>query len=340
MISVKISSPSRIPIDRQIPKSLLSKYIFNINNDAPEADYWFILDDVNCVEGCVCPQDNVYLSIGEPSSIRTYGRFFCRQFANIITSRDNVKHRNIIPSFPLLPWFVGLSFNESIGDLDTVNYPIESIINTTLPDKLNKVAIIISNKRSTEGQNKRVDFILKLKKDLNDDFHIYGNGFTPVKDKHDVHSKYKYSLIIENSIEENYWTEKLSDCFLSGSYPIYIGCPNVFSYFDERGMSILNIDDYDESLKTIKFILASDKYDDCIISLKKNREKVLNEYNLFNQIDKIISIKLKLEQKKKYLVIFPNIQGMRSFKKHYKSVIRFYIGGLKGKLFSRKKIKT
>lgn len=49
----------------------------------------------------------------------------------------------------------------------------------------------------------------------------FNNVHGPVLDKMEVLSKYKYSLVIENS--ESYVSEKLFDVLLSGTVPLYVG---------------------------------------------------------------------------------------------------------------------
>ena len=41
-----------------------------------------------------------------------------------------------------------------------------------------------------------------------------------------------YSVAIESSSEKNYFTEKLIDCLITKTIPVYWGCPNINDYFD------------------------------------------------------------------------------------------------------------
>jgi len=41
-----------------------------------------------------------------------------------------------------------------------------------------------------------------------------------------------YSIALENSSITNYFTEKLIDCLITKTIPIYWGCPNITEYFD------------------------------------------------------------------------------------------------------------
>ena len=45
-----------------------------------------------------------------------------------------------------------------------------------------------------------------------------------------------FSIVIENSIESDYFTEKLLDCFLTGTIPIYVGTKTTSEYFDTDGI--------------------------------------------------------------------------------------------------------
>ena len=47
---------------------------------------------------------------------------------------------------------------------------------------------------------------------------------------------YRYSVIIENIREPNYFTEKLVDAILCETVPIYWGCPNIDRFMDVSGM--------------------------------------------------------------------------------------------------------
>ena len=50
--------------------------------------------------------------------------------------------------------------------------------------------------------------------------------------------KSMFTFIAENSIEDNFFTEKIIDCFRTYTVPIYFGCKNIGRYFDTRGIII------------------------------------------------------------------------------------------------------
>jgi len=68
-----------------------------------------------------------------------------------------------------------------------------------------------------------------------------GIGGSPILqgDKDVLFLDYQFSLVIENSRQENYFTEKLIDCLVTKTIPVYYGCPNIGTWFDTRGWIIL-----------------------------------------------------------------------------------------------------
>jgi hypothetical protein len=54
----------------------------------------------------------------------------------------------------------------------------------------------------------------------------------------------QFGVVIENTSHRGYFTEKILDCFLLKTIPLYWGCSNIGDYFDTEGIiSFNNIDD-------------------------------------------------------------------------------------------------
>ena len=45
-----------------------------------------------------------------------------------------------------------------------------------------------------------------------------------------------FNISLENSKQNNYFSEKIIDCFLTFTIPLYIGCTNIGEYYDTRGI--------------------------------------------------------------------------------------------------------
>lgn len=61
----------------------------------------------------------------------------------------------------------------------------------------------------------------------------------PLSSKYMLFEKHQFSIVIENTRERNLFSEKLMDCVITKTIPIYYGCANVGEYFDTTGWIIL-----------------------------------------------------------------------------------------------------
>ena len=78
-----------------------------------------------------------------------------------------------------------------------------------------------------------------------------------------------FSVIIENQRLPNYITEKLIDCIVSKTLPLYYGCPNVNDYFDTDGMII--IQDQEHLIDVVENLTVED-YEKRLPAMQKNLE--------------------------------------------------------------------
>ena len=87
-----------------------------------------------------------------------------------------------------------------------------------------------------------------------------------------------FSVAIENASYESYFTEKVQDCFSTGTIPIYYGAPDIGKFFNPDGIISLT-DDFDVSK------LTSEMYYDKIDAVKENleivRDQLINEDNIY-----------------------------------------------------------
>ena len=87
-----------------------------------------------------------------------------------------------------------------------------------------------------------------------------------------------YHLTVENSQFNNYFSEKIIDCFMTYTIPIYWGCPNVGDYFNPDGIITFN------SVSELKHILTNlneSEYNKKIEAVKENYEIAYNNYAFF-----------------------------------------------------------
>ena len=77
----------------------------------------------------------------------------------------------------------------------------------------------------------------------------------------------QFHIAIENVYENNYFSEKLIDCLITGTIPIYCGCTNLEKYFDTRG--IIQAQTVDDIIKTCNSLTPS-LYEDLKDYIKVN----------------------------------------------------------------------
>ncbi|RZI46048.1 hypothetical protein [Candidatus Finniella inopinata] len=80
----------------------------------------------------------------------------------------------------------------------------------------------------------------------------------------------QFNIAIENCRQVNYMTEKLLGCFVSLTIPIYLGCPNVRDYFDERGMFIAETV---EDIISMAQSIQPDTYEKMLPYLQENKKR-------------------------------------------------------------------
>ena len=130
--------------------------------------------------------------------------------------------------------------------------------------KKNMASLIASNQNKLTGHKLRHKIVQHIKS-KNLDISVIGRGYKPFKNKEDGLKSFRYSIVIENSSELDYFTEKVIDACLLETIPIYWGAPNISKYFDTRGFILcesidqillaiqtMSIDDYNSKKEWIK----------------------------------------------------------------------------------------
>ena len=103
------------------------------------------------------------------------------------------------------------------------------------PIKTHNCSLIASEKTHLVGHKLRhtvVDWVSTVQADV----HVMGRGYQPFDLKQDGLLPYHYSVVIENVPEPDCFTEKLLDCMLCGTLPIYYGPKNIGNYFNLKGI--------------------------------------------------------------------------------------------------------
>ncbi|MBR3757280.1 MAG: hypothetical protein IKK62_02460 [Bacteroidaceae bacterium] len=305
--------------------SRCGKYQFYINELIPDPDFVVVRGKYikHPTTFHVAPE-NVVLTTSEPYSVLSYPKGYCKQFGLVCSCQEELKHPNIVYTPALLSWFAGATFDTRGQGTATIDYDQFKQMDT--PKKTKLLSVVTSNKAFTQGHQDRINFVEKLKEHYGDQLDVFGRGFRSFNDKWDVLAPYKYHIAIENSHSNYYWTEKLSDCYLAETFPIYYGCKNVHDYFPQDAMAIIDIYDVERSIATIDRLIANEKhFDNHLPQLKQSKELVLEDYNFFNYVATVLD-KLNPDLPKEDVTLLPaktmsdwhniylNIIGRNTFK--------------------------
>jgi hypothetical protein len=94
-------------------------------------------------------------------------------------------------------------------------------------EKTKGCSIIASSKSQTDGHKLRHAVVSALGPKID----TFGSGYIRVENKITALKDYKFSIVIENSKQDDYFTEKLIDTLLTGTIPLYWGTDKINKYF-------------------------------------------------------------------------------------------------------------
>ena len=230
-----------------------------------ECDYLIVLNRPPETFKIRCPPKHVWAIIQEPP----YGPFRLLHqgnstYSRVYTPDSDLWGSRYIHSQPVLPWHV--------------NRDYDFLRHCDIPKKEHDLSWITSNKDAFPGHRSRLRFLEKIQETI--DFELYGRGFRYIEDKWDGLAPYRYSLAVENFSNSYYWSEKLADCFLAWTMPIYFGCTQISKYFPRESMVCIDIND-PQAIEKIKDTVASNRWYQNVDAIEHARQLVLESYQLF-----------------------------------------------------------
>lgn len=289
---IKIARYFEYPdLKRQTPNSSFewNEYTFT-EEDIDECDYLVVLDYPKNDFSIKVNRDNILHLCLEPANEVSKYRQYANKKVKIVYNQFDTKQNNVL-SHGALPWHVDKDYN----------FLKELKCNDLI--KEDKIVWVTSNQRSSKGHNTRMDFLDKIKE--LPFVHLYGRGIKPIESKWEVLQNSKYAIAYENFQNDYNWTEKIVDCYLSYTMPIYFGCNSIDNFFPKNSYIQLDPNDKHSDL-FLKEIVQSNKWQENLNEIEIARQLVLDEYQLFpflyNQIKALESINGKYKTNKKELV--------------------------------------
>lgn len=202
----------------------------------------------------------------EPQAIKNYAYYYIKlnftKFDKIFTHDKSIL--DLIPNSTFVPY--GSTF---IEEKDFKIY-----------QKTKTISMIASDKTLTPGHM----FRHIIRKHVQNKVDVFGRGIKTLDYKLDGLENYKFSIAMENSKLDYYFTEKILDCFLTGTIPIYWGCPKIGEFFNLNGiLTFDSLEDLEDCLK-----IADESYYD------KNKLAIEDNFNLakkyLNPFDKVYDL--------------------------------------------------
>jgi hypothetical protein len=132
-------------------------------------------------------------------------------------------------------------------------------------DKTKLVSMIASSKKSCPAHLYRHKMIEKFRGKCDH----FGRGFNELSNKIDGLKEYCFSITMENGNYPNMISEKITDCFMTGTIPVFYGIKNIGDFFDSNGIIELN-DEF--MIEDLSWDLYYSKMD----SIKNNFKTAMN----------------------------------------------------------------
>ena len=138
-------------------------------------------------------------------------------------------------------------------------------------EKSSNVNMLFSSKTITKGHKLRHEIYNEL-----GGVEFYGSGCNKTFEyKEEILSPYRFSIVIENSQINDYFSEKILDTMALGTIPIYWGTENIGNYFNKEG--IITFDTLEE-LKSIINTLTPELYNSKLQAVVENLNLVRKYY--------------------------------------------------------------
>jgi len=287
-------------LKRNTPKNKgIWKNLIGVNN-INESDYVVILDNLN----------DKFLNIGFDAFVSKIGDLN----KIIYFQRENTAILNMVNK----SWFQerivpNLEHNYSYEDDFFYTFTTPHFLNKTYdelksidyPKKTNNISCIVSARSGGATYEDRKRFIIDYSNKYPNSIDIYGKGWknqlgTNFKGElgsyHQTSNKktskldgllpYNYSICLENYPEEKVTSEKITDCILCWSMPIYSGTKVTNKYYPNDSFHLIDIKNVNvyEKVNEISRKQITEKN---ISALREARNLILDRYNIWEQVYKI-----------------------------------------------------
>lgn len=206
------------------------------------------------VTECMGPGNNIAMLLEPRSMIGDYYRYVSEhpEYFRYIFTHDSELLKN--PNARILNW----------GDVWL----------TTDSPKTRGISLMTSFKNWCPLHKARLELAEHFRVDDKVDvfFGDWNNPRIPAIDAKDYLEEYKFSIIIENDIDDYWYTEKILNCFSTKTVPIYLGASKIGERFNPVG--IIQVSDWREIPELVKNMDIEQAYESRRHAIEDNFKRV------------------------------------------------------------------
>ena len=272
-----------------------------------EDEFDYLITFNNSQEMLSVPKEKNIVFTMEPSWSHCVQDAVLDNSFKVFSSVDRFSSRDNVEMAPTL-MFSEDSGGSTLQHVKQAGEGIKTTMDQYLSDnnfnKSKKCSIILAAHGAIAGVPKHQDSIYFNREKLlvkifesDLDIDVYGRGWN-IDDprykgyaeyKEDALRDYEFSIGIENSREDYYISEKITDCFMNNCVPIYDGCNLVHEFYNPKSFEKINIDS-ENVIEDIRKIISgsNEKYVDYV---KESKIKYFTDYNIYTYLEKCISFK-------------------------------------------------
>lgn len=229
----------------------------NHKHDIPFEPYIDCYNDEFCIKEPIIP-GSIALLI-EPRSIipdvyewmeRNYKKFryVFTHDSRLLKACDNAK---------LILWGMGNANYNSFNDVPKTKY----------------ISMVSSDKELCEFHKIRKQLALDLKgHPLVDTMGTFDGG--AFVDTETIYAPYKFSIVVENYIDDYWFTEKICNCFSNKTIPLYLGSPKIYKFFNPQGIMSFQPQGLKDWLEYQTPDILENKYNRRLEAIEDNYQRV------------------------------------------------------------------
>ncbi len=258
---------------------------FTADGHCRDYDWALVYDDfprgtMGSVEGerepLACPQENTILVTCEPPTIKLYTRPYVSQFGYVLSTHlpRYLTHPHRVHAPGCLLWMAGYPWKEAIS---MPEYEKTRVLSTVCSAKQQSHTMHAVRYDSTRYMAERLP-----------ELDWYGRGVRELKNKFDALSPYRYHLAAENYVGDYHWTDKISDPILGLCLTFYAGDPKLAEVFPEESFIPVPLGDPEATLAIVREAIRNNEYEKRLPALREARRRLVQEYNLFAQVARLI----------------------------------------------------